>query len=75
MSQSNIKKKKKFILAHIENALDNIIEQHELHIEAGDKSYCHTLMVVLNAKCSGEKDYEIVSCPEVVIGAVPVKNE
>lgn len=73
MNQSNIKKKKKFILAHIENALDNIIEQHELNNEAGDASSCHTVDIILNAKCSGEREFVITSCPNVIIGAIPVK--
>lgn len=70
--ESNLSRKRKLILAHLEDTLDEILLQEQLNADAGQLATAHTVKINLRVLYSG--DYkEIISKPTVVVGAVPVE--
>lgn len=66
--KSNLARKnstKKLIMAQIECALDEVIEQHSLN-NKDNYSTCYAVEIMIKALCQSEdKDFEIVSMPGV----------
>ena len=70
---SNLERKKKLILAHMEAALDEMLVQEQAQFEAGELASPHTVKVHCIAYYSGaERNFEIICSPKITIGAYPV---
>lgn len=58
---------KKLIMAKIECALDEVIEQHHFNNKE-EYSTCHTIDVLIKARCqSDDTDYDIICQPKIEI--------